>query len=105
MSDYYNQILDSTELENQLMDYRINGDLGPELQPYYEAFTATNPEGGGQEEFVQYMQGIIKGMVPQPSEVQRAGPGMPKFPFAGRTPEGGNAGDIFTNAIKRLTGE
>lgn len=108
MSDYYQNILDSTELENQLMGYRINGELGPMLQPYYEQFTATNPVGQGQksQEFVQYMQGIIKGMVPQPSEVpQAAGPKLPKWPFAGRKPEGSDAASIFGSAIRRISGE
>lgn len=107
MSDYYNQILDSTELENQLTGYLVSGELGPKLKPYFEEFAATNPVGQTPRsmEFVDYMRGIIGGMVPQPSEIQRAGPQFPKLPFAGRTPEGGNAGDIFTKSIKRMTGE
>ena len=108
MSDYYNQIFDSTELENQLMDYLVKGDLGPQLKPYYEEFAASNPVGDDPRsmEFVDYMKGLIQGMVPQPSEVpQTAGPRVPKWPFAGKTPEGGNAGDIFTKSIKRMTGE
>ena len=105
----YEDVRDLLELEAALKGFEVTGDMNPSLEPYWQEYQAGNPQAKMGPEFAAEMRRILDEMSASqqgysPPPVQ-AGPRLPKWPFAGRKPEGNDAASIFGSAIRRISGE
>lgn len=105
----YDDVKELLMLEAALKGFEVTGDMNPSLEPYWKEYQASNPRAKMGPEFAAEMRKILdemsanqQGYSPVP---MTAGPKIPKWPFAGRKPEGNNAADIFTRSIQRISGE
>ena len=104
----YEDVIAQIVLDGAIRAFERTGNIGPDLQPYWEAYQKMNPAAEPGPEFAQEVRKIWQQKEQAGAGEYSAAPiqaGAGKWPFAGRKPEGGDAASMFTNAIKRMTGE
>ena len=110
----YEDVIKQLALDTSIKAFERSGELGPDLQPYWDVYRQVMKSGGGEApeapgtDFLEYLKKLYAEReaagANQYSEppAQQAGPRLPKWPFAGRRPEGRTTEEAFGTALERM---